>query len=360
MPDKSGWMLPALATAVLGLCASGGMALAEAEHKWKMATTVTGGPMMELGIKAYAERVLEMTDGRVEIEVFPAGALGKALDVSGTVRKGIAEVGHTWMGYDWGKDKTVVLFGGFAGSMDSERMLHWLYEGGGEELWAEFRDERFDLVSMPLFIRPAEVFLHSKTPVSTLEDLEGLKLRTAGAWLELSSELGAAPVTMAAGDVYTSLERGVIDATEWGTLYENVSPGFNKIAKYVVVPGVHQPTAPYELVINPEAWDALSEQDQHMLRLAAKLVTLESWMTIGDEDARALQYYRDNGNEVIVLDDSVKRKVKDIAGAWADVQAEDNPWFARVLEAQRAYEQLWLEAESYREVALPEAAVAAN
>ncbi len=354
------WLLGTVLAAVASVGPMLGQVQAEALHKWKMATTVTGGPMMELGIKAYAERVAEMTDGRVEIEVFPAGALGKALDVSTTVRKGIAEVGHTWMGYDWGKDKTTVLFGGFAGSMDSERMLHWLYEGGGQDLWAEFRQERFDLVSMPLFIRPAEVFLHSKKPVSSLDDLQGLKLRTAGAWLELASELGAAPVTMAAGDVYTSLERGVIDATEWGTLYENVSPGFNKIAKYVIIPGVHQPTAPYELVINPDAWAELSDLDKQMVKLAAKVVTLESWMTIGHEDAKALQYYRDNGNEVIVLSDEVKRKAKDIATVWADKQAAENPWFKRVMDAQREYEQSWLEAEDYRDVALPMKAAAAN
>ena len=117
--------------------------------------------LMELGAEAFAERVSQMTEGRVEIEVFPAGTLGKALDVSNTVKRGVADVGHTWMGYDWGKDKTTVLFGGFAGSMDSERMLHWLYQGGGKELWTEFRQDRFGLVSMPLFMRPAEVFRHA-------------------------------------------------------------------------------------------------------------------------------------------------------------------------------------------------------
>lgn len=360
MPDLKKWML----TSVLALAVGGATTLSEAyaetEHHWKMATTITGGPLMELGAQAYAKRIAELTDGRIEIEVFPAGTLGKALDVSNTVRKGIAEVGHTWMGYDWGKDKTTVLFGGFAGSMDSERMLHWLYEGGGEDLWREFRQERFGLVSFPLFVRPAEVFLHSNRPVRTLEDLNGLKLRTAGAWLELSSELGAAPVTMAAGDVYTSLERGTIDATEWGTLYENISPGFYQIAKYVVVPGVHQPTAPYELVINDEAFAALSDHDKQMVQLAAEMVTLESWLKIGDEDAKALEFYRENGNELIVLDDEVKRKVKRIATSWAEQQAQGNDWFSRVFDSQQAYELLWKDAESYREVALPEQASVAN
>ncbi|WP_366194813.1 TRAP transporter substrate-binding protein DctP [Meridianimarinicoccus marinus] len=345
-----------IATVALATCMTGGLmssALFAAEHEWKMATTVTGGPLMELGAEAFAERVSKMTEGRVEIEVFPAGTLGKALDVSTTVKRGVADVGHTWMGYDWGKDKTTVLFGGFAGSMDSERMLHWLYEDGGKELWTEFRQDRFGLVSFPLFMRPAEAFLHSKKPVSTLEDLQGLKMRTAGAWLEISSELGASPVTMAGGEVYTSLERGTIDATEWGSLYENVAPGFYQIAKYVVVPGVHQPVAPYELVINDSAWKALSEHDKDMVQMAAELVTFESWMRIGNEDANALEFYRNNGNEIIVLEDEVKDAAKRLGMEWADQQAEGNEWFSRVLNSQRAFENKWSEADSYRKMALP-------
>ena len=75
---------------------------------------------MELGAKQFAKNVNFLSGGRIEIEVFTGGTLGSALKVSETVRNGIAQVGHTWMGYDWGKDKTTVVFGGFAGSMDSE------------------------------------------------------------------------------------------------------------------------------------------------------------------------------------------------------------------------------------------------
>lgn len=350
-PWKKGIATVALAASMTGALLSS--AALAAEHEWKMATTVTGGPLMELGAKAFAERVSQMTEGRVEIEVFPAGTLGNALDVSTTVKRGVAEVGHTWMGYDWGRDKTTVLFGGFAGSMDSERMLHWLYQGGGQELWTEFRRDRFGIVSMPLFMRPAEVFLHSKKPVSTLEDLQGLKIRTAGAWLEISKELGASPVTMAGGEVYTALERGTIDATEWGSLYENVSPGFYQIAKYVVIPGVHQPVGPFELIINDAAFEALSDHDKEMVKLAAMLVTFESWMRLGNEDAKALEFYRENGNEIIVLEDEVKDAAKRLGMEWADRQAEGNEWFERVLASQREFESAWSEADSYRKMALP-------
>ena len=148
-----------------------------------------------------------------------------------------------------------------------------------------------------LFIRTAEVFLHSRKPVKTLADLKGLKIRTAGAWLEMAKDLGAAPVTTAGGDVYPMLERGAIDATEWGTLWENISPGFYKVAKYLIYPGVHQPTAPFELCINKETWAKVSPADRSLMELVAQLVTFESWLRIGQEDAKALEFYRKAGND---------------------------------------------------------------
>jgi len=336
-----------LGVAAIGLAAAATGASAESV-KWKMATSWGGGPLMDIGAKAFADKVKLLTNGEVEIQVFPGGQLGSALKVSETVRNGVAEVGHTWMGYDWGQDKTTVLFGGFAGSMDSERMLHWLYEAGGVDMWRQFRDEKFGVVSMPMFIRTAEAFLHSRKPVRSLDDLKGLKLRTAGAWLEISKNLGAAPVTMPGAEVYTSLERGAIDATEWGTLWENISPGFNKIAKYVIIPGVHQPVAPFEVMFNKDAWNSLSDRNKTLIEQAAKIVTFETWTRIGQEDAKALDYYRKAGNEIIELDEAVQIETKKMARAWAAEQAKANPWFDKVWKSQQEFEALWKDAARYR------------
>ncbi|MGQ9367527.1 TRAP transporter substrate-binding protein DctP [Azospirillum sp. ST 5-10] len=330
----------------------GGPADAADTYKWKMATGWAGGPLMDYGAKAFAERLEQLTDGRIQVQVFTGGALGNALKVSETVKNGVAELGHTWMGYDWGKDPTVVLFGGYAGSPDSERMLHWLYAGGGAELQRQYREEKFGVVSFPLFIRPAEVFLHSRKPVRTLADLKGLKLRTAGAWLEMAKELGASPVTTAGGDVFPMLERGVIDATEWGTLSENIPTGFHKVAKYVIVPGVHQPVAPFELVVNKDAFASLSEEDQKLVALAAKLVTFESWLKVGQDDAKALEFYRSQGNEVIELDAEVQQQTRDIAAKWAKETAADNSWFSKTLDSQQAFDALWHDAPHYRNLKL--------
>jgi TRAP-type mannitol/chloroaromatic compound transport system substrate-binding protein len=243
-----------------------------------------------------------------------------------------------------------VLFGGYAGSFDTEKMLHWLYRADGAELQAEWRMEKFDVVSIPLFIRTAEVFLHSRKPVRTLEDLKGLKLRTAGAWLDISRSMGAAPVTTPGGEVYTALERGAIDATEWGTLWENISPGFHRVTKYVIIPGIHQPTAPFELVINKDAWAELSAEDQQIVRDAAFMTTMNSWLTIGQEDAKALAFFREQGNEIVELDPEVQYAGREAGLKWAEGIAADNAWFKRVLEHQEEFAELWAGANRYRTV----------
>ncbi|HZH07503.1 MAG TPA: C4-dicarboxylate ABC transporter substrate-binding protein, partial [Lautropia sp.] len=121
-----------------GSLALGGASLAQAQtgpsYNWKMATGWPGGPLMDIGSKAFADRMALLSGGRFKIQTFPGGAIGNALKVPDTVRNGLAEVGHTWMGWDWGKDPTTVLFGGYAGSFDTERMLHWIYQGGGKQL----------------------------------------------------------------------------------------------------------------------------------------------------------------------------------------------------------------------------------
>jgi TRAP-type mannitol/chloroaromatic compound transport system substrate-binding protein len=323
-----------------------------ATHTWKMATAWPGGPLMDIGAKAFGERVEMLSGGRIKVQTFPGGALGNALKVPETVKNGVAECGHTWIGYDWGKDPTTVLFGGYAGSFDTERMLHWLYEAGGAELQRQYRDEMDGVISLPLFIRTAEVFLHSRKPVRSLADLKGLKLRTAGAWLEMAKDLGAAPVTTAGGEVYPMLERGAIDATEWGTLWENIAPGFYKVAKYLIYPGVHQPTAPFELVINKDAWSKLSAGDKRIVETAAKLVTFESWLKIGQEDAKALDFYRKAGNEIIELDAEVQYTARKIGLDWADKMVKEgkHKWFGRVHKSLQEFDVQWKNAESWRKV----------
>lgn len=325
----------ALVAASLSIAAGGAMA---EEVTWRMATPWGGGPWLERDAKGFAENVTDLTGGSIEVNVFPGGTLSNPLKVTEAVSRGVVEIGHNWMAYDWGRDRTTALFAGYAGSPTPEGYLMWLYEGGGLELWQAYRDEMFNVVSFPCAIIGTEIFLHSNKKVQTLEDFKGLKLRTSGAWAEIASDLGASTIVMPGAEVYTSLDRGVIDATEWGSPEINKPTGFTDIAKYVVVPGMHQPGGVLECQINKKVWAGLSEQDQQAIATAAKLSMYESWSAGANADLSAFKEMTGGDNEIVHLDPKFMATIEEATNKWEDKQAEGNEWFAKVLNSLRDFE----------------------
>lgn len=316
----------------------------------RVATPWGGGPWLERDAQGFADRVADMTDGRVTLRLFAGGTLYSPLKVTEAVRSGVAEAGHNWMAYDWGIDKATVPFAGYAGGLTPEGYMLWMYKGGGLELWKEFRTEKFDVVSFPCAILGTEIFLHSRKAVRTLEDFKGLKLRTSGAWADIASKLGASTVILPGGEVYNALERGVIDATEWGSPEINAPTGFQDIAQYVVVPGVHQPGGFLECQFNKDIWAEISEADQKAIENAAKLTVFESWLNSSNDDLGAFSDLVDGPNEVIHLDQSFIDAVEDATADWSAQVAGENEWFARVQESIDAYKA---KLENWNEYRLP-------
>ena len=315
------------------LTLAAGNAMAE-EVTWKMATPWGGGPWLERDAKGFAKNVEDLTGGRIKINVFPGGTLSNALKVTEAVNRGVVEIGHNWMAYDWGRDRTTALFAGYAGSPTPEGYLMWLYEGGGLELWQQWRQGEIDVISYPCAILGTDIFLHSTKRIQTLEDFQGLKLRTAGAWADIASRLGASTVVMSGGEVYSALERGIIQAAELGTPEINLPTGLQDIAQYVIVPGIQNPGGLLECQVNKEAWSELSEHDQKMLKLAGKLSVFESWLDSSAADLDAFRELQEGPNEIVELEQSFIDEAARVTREWAEEQATADPWFKEVLESQ--------------------------
>lgn len=315
---------------------------AKKTYKWKMATAWPPGiPLYRDMAEVFAKHVERLSGERMKIKILPGGTVAPALEVTDTVRTGITEIGHNWPGYDIGRDPTMAILGGYAGGMESVPMMHWLYAGGGKEIWAKVRMEKFGVVAFPCGIRPPEAFAHSHKPIRTLKDFKGLKMRTVGAWAQILPELGGSVVSLPGSEVFPALERKVIDATEWATPGENVISGFHEIAKYVVVPGVHQPSAPFEVTINKKKWDTLPEDLKAVIEQSAKLTTFESWYRIGKLDMGAMETFRQTGNEIIQLSPETQTRVHEMGKRWAAKIALENSWFKKVMESQDAFEEKW-------------------
>ena len=310
-----------------------------ADEMWNMATAWGGGPFLEEDAKGFAELVKTLTNGRIQINVFPGGMLGSALKVSDTVRSGVVQAGHSSMGYDWGIDKATLALSGGPGHLTPEEFLMWLFEAGGAELWFEYRKEVFGIASIPCQISPTEIFLHSTKKVETIEDMQGLKLRTAGAWAEIAGKLGASTVILPGAEVYPALERGVVDAIEWSSPAVNLPSGFHKIAKYIIIPGLHATGGAQECAFNLDVWNGLSVEDQELLKLAGKMMAYDSWSRYAYRDIAALKTMREYGNEFVILDDEFIRVAAEAAREWEDEEAAENPWFKRILDHRRVFEE---------------------
>ena len=310
--------------------------------KWKMTTSWPENvPNYTDMAELFSKYVENMSDGRMVIKVLPGGAVVPPLEVTEAVKNGIVEMGHLWSGYDIGVDPTSCLFGGYAGSMESVPLLHWLYEGGGKELWGEWRKDKFGIKAFPCGIRPPEVFLHSHKPIHTLDDFKGLKIRTVGVWSKIVPELGASVVALPGGEVFDALKSRVIDATEWASPGENVISRFHEIAKYVIVPGAHQPAAPFELLINNDKWNSLPEDLKQIIDRASELVTFKSWCRIGRLDMSAMETFRKAGNEIIFLSPEIQTRCHELGKKWAEDNAKNDPFFKKVMDSQNAFENEW-------------------
>ena len=305
---------------------------------------------LEQFAQGFSKQAEALTGGKVKFQIFPAGTIGSPLKITESVQKKVAQAGHSWPGYDWGIDKAGAIFGGYVGSPPAEALLHWIYAGGGIDLWRQWRMEKFGVVGIPCGSHSDEIHMHSRKPIRTIEDLKGLKLRTSGAWAEIANNLGASTVILPGGEVYPALERGVVDAIEWATPGINIGLGFHKVAKYIILPGVHQPGAVLECVFDKALWDGFDANTRTQIEAAAKMSTIEfvdehqhAWTSMRSRSSRA------EGVEFIRVDQGYIDGVAKATKAWEDKYiAEEGGWFKKVVEHQRAFVARWKPSSQYR------------
>jgi TRAP-type mannitol/chloroaromatic compound transport system substrate-binding protein len=322
---------------------------ADAQQTIRTATSWPGGVHLEQFAQGFSKQAEALTGGKVKFQIFPAGTIGSPLKITESVQKKVAQAGHTWPGYDWGIDKAAAIFGGYVGSPPAEALLHWVYAAGGIDLWREWRMEKFGVVGIPCGAHSDEIHMHSRKPIRTIDDLKGLKLRTSGAWAEVATNLGASTVILPGAEVYPALERGVVDAIEWATPGINLGLGFHKVAKYVILPGVHQPGAVLECIFDKALWDGFDATTKTQIETAAKQSTINSWMTINMMDADALDKLKAAGVEIIRVDQSYIDGVAKATKEWEDKYiASDGGWFKKVVEHQRAFMSTWKQTNQYR------------
>jgi len=237
--------------------------------------------------------------------------------------------------------------------MSPEATLHWVYEGGGEQMLQDFRRADMGLHSLVVGIGTSEIMAHSNVKIQTIEDLKGVKYRTSGAFAAvLQEEFGGVPTVVPGNEIYTLLQRKGVDAIEWSTPGANISEGFHEVAPYMIMPGVHQPSFLWEVFVKQETWDALPADLQGLITAAAKLSTYESFTRFGDSDIKAMAEFRNTKVEVVLMEREASETIREAGRNWARAKAATlaeggNTRMQDVLDSYLAYQADWAANSSY-------------
>ena len=255
---------------------------------WRMVTTWPPNfPILDEGCKLFAEWVRVMSGGRLNIQVYGGGELVPALECFDAVRSGAAEMGSGAAYYWAGKVPAAQFFASVPFGMNAQQHSTWILHGGGLELWREVYGN-YGLVPYLAGNTGLQMGGWFRREIRSIDDLRGLKMRIPGLGGKVLAKAGGTPVLLAGGELYTGLERGVIDATEWIGPYHDTLMGFPEIAPYYYTPGWHELGTAFELFANRDALHELPPDLQLIVETAALRLNDWTWLAFEAKNAEYL------------------------------------------------------------------------
>jgi TRAP-type mannitol/chloroaromatic compound transport system substrate-binding protein len=286
--------------------------------------------------KRFAENVGKASGGELTIEPMPVKSVVAHNETLEAVSAGILDGQHTALSYFSGRDAAFGLLGDLNTAYETPyQMQQWFYARGGLEIARELYKQHGLYFIGPVWWGVESIPVSKK--VATVEQFEGVKLRMPeGPANDIFHKIGAAPVNIPGSEVFTSLERGVIDGTDWGTLSMNQDLGYHKIAQYPIYPGIHSmPTA--DVAINLDTWNSLSDEHKALLEMAVFAFSNDMIMTMKVKDMAARQKAQADGAELVDWSAEERKKLRAIAaGVWKEY-SERSPMAKKVYDSQIAW-----------------------
>ena len=276
-------------------------ARAQQKVSWRMQALWGGGTTPMEYEERFCARVAEVTDGTFEITPFAGGQIVPNAQAFDAVRGGAFQLMKTYDGYTAGR----IPAHGFTSSVPfgfpvPDQYESWFYERGG----IDFARRSYEPAGLT-YIAPTvygEEPIHSKVELHRIADMSGLKGRFVGLASTVMADLGVAVSPMPTSEVYSGLDKGLIDIADRGDIKANYEAGLQEVAKYIILPGIHQPTTATAYVANTGAYNQLSPQHRAALELAAREVSGALRQDILVSNAEFLGKFREAGVEVITLD----------------------------------------------------------
>jgi len=308
-------------------------------YNWKLVTAWPKNfPGLGSAPELFAQRVEAMSNGRMRIRVYGAGELVPALEIFDAVSAGTAEIGHGAAYYWKGKAPEAQFFTALPFGLNAREMDGWISYGGGGELWRELY-EPFNLLPMRGGNTGVQMGGWFNKEINSVADFRGLKMRIPGLAADVLQRLGGVPINLPGDNLFTALQTGVIDATEWTAPYNDLAFGFHDIARYYYYPGWHEPGAVMEFIFNKTQFTALPADLQAILSAAAEATNLSMQDEFTARNSTALKELQDkHGVQPRPFPADLLRELRTLSVEVIDELGRSSPMAERIHASYREFE----------------------
>jgi TRAP-type mannitol/chloroaromatic compound transport system substrate-binding protein len=312
---------------------------AQPQVRWRMASSFPKSLETLFGTAdLLTRRVSALTGGRFQITLHAAGEIVPALQVLDAVQNGTVECGQTAMYYYFGKDPawafgTTVPFG-----LNQRQMNAWWYEAGGAKVYNEFA-AKFGVTTFLAGNTGTQMGGFFRKEIKTVEDMKGLKFRIAGLAGAMLAKVGVVPQQLAAGEIYSSLEKGTIDAAEWTVPADDEKLGLGKVAKFYYTPGYWEGGAGLHALVNNKAWEALPPEFKAAFESASYEANMHMTARYDNLNPSAMRRMLASGVQLRAFPKAVMdASYKAIQEVYADLNAK-NPEFKKIHDSYFAFQR---------------------
>jgi TRAP-type mannitol/chloroaromatic compound transport system substrate-binding protein len=341
---KAGAGIVAGAGVAAGMGVSAPFVHAQPTIRWRLASSFPKSLDALFGpAELFARIIGEMSGGKFTVTAHQAGELLPAFGVVDGVQNGTVECCHTAPYYFFGKDETFAIGTAIPFGLNSRQMTAWMLEGNGMKLMREFY-KPYNIINFTMGNTGAQMGGWYRKEVKSVKELKGLKMRTAGIAGTVMQRLGMVTVSMPAGEIYTSLEKGTIDAVEFVGPYDDLKLGIYKVAPHYYYPGWWEGGAETDLYVNAKAYEALPADYKAMVEAAAALAHCKMVATYDAKNPAALKQLVAGGAKLHRFSkDIMDAAYKESMALYSELSAK-NPRWKKVYEDYskfRADENMW-------------------
>jgi len=338
---RHSFIKPVAAVAVtMGLALGAGAGDADAKTLKLQASSKAGDWAHRFMTDIWAPKLEQMTYGKIKVEVLPTKAVVPHRETIDAVANGILDGDLNAVSYFSGRDPAFAIIGDLIAGYDTvDQVRTFCMHAGGKEilqkLYDKYTNGRVHVVGCGPYAKEAFV---STIPIKTVADMKGVKVRSPeGLAAEVFKRAGAAPVSLPFSEVYTALEKGVIDAADASAHVNNNASGMYKVAKFPIYPGIHS-MAVLQFIVNKKTWDSLGPEGQAALEVWYS-AAYDAMRREADLQDRAIAAEQRAGDDITVIDWSTEERAKfrQIAvEAWEDFAAK-SPLAREALDAHINY-----------------------